>query len=220
MLYYSVGNKIKYICNNIHNQLTNILSIRTMDKMNHMIFRHMIIIALTTSALLLGLLWTDSIYALDNTKPASTTTTTPNKSSPITITSNSNSVYSIPSTSVQVDKFSANYAIAGKISSLNNLKNLITSTIVNDFDKNPNIGYVAESSSNSGSQTLSTTSSSRHQPGLPNPFVSKDLINQKITNEIQQAITSAATASSTSSTEKYVEIKCTFGMTLADYRCY
>ena len=187
-----------------------------MDKMNHMILRHMAIIALTTSALLLGLLWTDSIYALDNTKPASTTTTTPNKSSPITITSNSNSVYSIPSTSVQVDKFSANYAIDGKISSLSNLKNLITSTIVNDFDKNPNIGYVVESSS---SQTLSTTSSSRHQPGLPNPFVSKDLINQKITNEIQQAITSAATASSTSSTEKYVEIKCTFGIVLANYNC-
>jgi hypothetical protein len=191
-----------------------------MDKMNHMIFRHMIIIALTTSALLLGLLWTDSIYALDNTKPASTTTTTPNKSSPITITSNSNSVYSIPSTSVQVDKFSANYAIAGKISSLNNLKNLITSTIVNDFDKNPNIGYVVESSSSSSSsQTLSTTSSSRHQPGLPNPFVSKDLINQKITHEIQQVITAAATASSTSSTEKYVEIKCTFGIILANYNC-
>jgi hypothetical protein len=87
---------------------------------------------------------------------------------------------------------------------------------VNDFDKNPNIGYVVESSS---SQTLSTTSSSRHQPGLPNPFVSKDLINQKITNEIQQAITSAATASSTSSTEKYVEIKCTFGIILANYNC-
>jgi hypothetical protein len=206
-LYYSVGN-------NIHNQLINILTIRTIDNMNYTILRQLEIMALTASALFLGLLWTNNVYALDNTTPASTTiTTTPNKSSPITITSNSNSVYSIPSTSVQVDKFSANYAIAGKISSLNNLRNLITSTIVNDFDKNPNIGYIVESSSIS--QTLSTTSSSRHQPGLPNPFVSKDIINQKITNEIQHAIA----ASVTSSTEKYVEIKCTFGMTLANYKC-
>jgi hypothetical protein len=99
-----------------------------------MILRQLAIIALTTSALLLGLLWIDHVYALDNTKPLSTTTT-PNKSSPITITTNSNIIYSIPSTSVQVDKFSANYTIAGKISSLNNLRNLITPTIMDDFDK-------------------------------------------------------------------------------------
>ncbi|HEY6883748.1 MAG TPA: hypothetical protein VI278_06900 [Nitrososphaeraceae archaeon] len=179
-----------------------------------MILRHSAIIALIMPAFLLGLLWTNSVYAMDDIKPASTTTTINKSSSPITITSNSNSVYSIPSTSVQVDRFSANYAISGKISSLNNLRHLITSTIVNDFDKNPNIGYVANSSS---SQAPSTTSS-RHQPGLPNPFVSKDSINQKITNEIQQAIAAAA-ASSTSSLEKLVEIKCTFGMVLADYKC-
>jgi hypothetical protein len=181
-----------------------------------MILRHQAIITLTTSALLLGLLWTGNVYALDNTKPAPATVT-PNKSSTITITSNSRNVYSIPSTFVKVDIFSANYTTYGKISSLNDLRNLITSTIVDDFDKNPNIGYVVESSSSSSSQTLSTTSS-RHQPVLPNPFVSKDLINQKITNEIQQAITAAAT-SSTSSTEKDVEIKCTFGIILADYNC-
>jgi hypothetical protein len=185
-----------------------------MDNMNYMILRHRAIIALITSALLLALFWTNSVYALDDIKPVSTTTTLNKSSSPITITSNSNSVYSIPSTSVQVDRFSANYAISGKISSLNNLRNLITLTIVNDFDKNPNIGYVASSSSG---QTLSTTSS-RHQPGLPNPFVSKDSINQKITNETQQAIAAAA-ASSTSSLEKHVEIKCTFGMVLSDYKC-
>ena len=206
-LLYSVGNKIKCVYNNIHNQLTNNLSIRIIDKVNYMILRHQAIITLTTSALLLGLLWTGNVYALDNTK----------KSSTITITSNSRNVYSIPSTFVKVDRFSANYTIYGKISSLNDLRNLITSTIVDDFDKNPNIGYVVESSSSSSSQTLSTTSS-RHQPVLPNPFVSKDLINQKITNEIQQAITAAAT-SSTSSTEKDVEIKCTFGIILADYNC-
>ena len=87
--------------------------------MNYTILRHTAIIASTTLALLLGLFWTDNVYALDHTKPAPSTTT-PNKSSTITITSDSNSVYSIPSTFVKVDRFSANYTIAGKISSLNN----------------------------------------------------------------------------------------------------
>jgi hypothetical protein len=99
---------------------------------------------------------------------------------------------------------------------LNDLRNLITSTIVDDFDKNPNIWYVVNSD-NSSSQTLSTTSSS-HQPRLPNPFVSKAL-NQKITNEIQQAIATTAASSNSSSNEKHVEIKCTFGIILADYNC-
>ena len=37
----------------------------------------------------------------------------------ITITANSSSLYSIPSTFVKVDRYSANYIIAGKISSIN-----------------------------------------------------------------------------------------------------
>ncbi|HEY6885671.1 MAG TPA: hypothetical protein VI278_16685, partial [Nitrososphaeraceae archaeon] len=42
----------------------------------------------------------------------------------IIITSNSSSIYSISSTSVQVDRFTTNYTIAGKISSLNDSKDL------------------------------------------------------------------------------------------------
>ena len=95
-----------------------------------MVLRHSMIIALAISALFLGLLWTDNnnnVYASNNnnnTKPASTITSLPNKPSNITITSNSSSVYSIPSTYVQLDRFIVNYTIAGKISSLNNLKNV------------------------------------------------------------------------------------------------
>ena len=129
-----------------------------------------------------------------------------------TITTNSSSVYSIPSTSVQLNTFNTNYTIAGTISSLNDSKKLITSTIINDFDKNPNIGYVV----NNGSSSVS--SRSQTQPGIPNPFVNIDMVNQKIINEIQHAIAAAA-ASSTSALEKHVEIKCTFGMILVDYKC-
>ena len=129
-----------------------------------------------------------------------------------TITTYSSSVYSIPSTSVQLNTFNTNYTIAGTISSLNDSKKLITSTIINDFDKNPNIGYVV----NNGSSSVS--SRSQTQPGIPNPFVNIDMVNQKIINEIQHAIAAAA-ASSTNALEKHVEIKCTFGMILVDYKC-
>jgi hypothetical protein len=127
-----------------------------------MVLRRQAIIVLAIQALFLGSLWADNnnnIYALNNnnnynTKSASSIITSlTNKPSNITITTNSNSVYSIPSTSVQLDRFSTNYTIDGKISSLNNSKDLITSTIVDDFDKNPNIGYIVNSSS---SQTSST----------------------------------------------------------------
>jgi hypothetical protein len=84
---------------------------------------------------------------------------------------------------------------------------LITSTIVDDFDKNPNIGYVVNKSS-------SLIASS--QPGIPNPFVNTDTINQKITNETQNTITAASV---TNPPGKSVEIRYTFGMVLADYKC-
>jgi len=135
-------------------------------------------------------------YAQNRSMPSNTT-----------ITSNSNSVYSIPSTFVKLDRFSANYTIAGKISSINASRDLITSTIVRDFDKNPNIGYVQGNSSSLGIAP---------RPGLPNPFVNQDTINQKITNLTQNAITAAST---TNYAERNVEIKCTFGMILADYKC-
>ena len=140
-------------------------------------------------------------------KPAPPLPTPPNKPSNTTITSDSNSVYSIPSTFVKVDRFSTNYTIAGQIYSINASRDLITSTLVHDFDKSPNIGYVVSNSS-----SLSIAS----QPGLANPFVSKDIISQKITNETQNAITAASV---TNTPEKSVEIKCTFGMILTDYKC-
>jgi hypothetical protein len=125
----------------------------------------------------------------------------------ITITANSTSVYSIPSTFVKVDRFGTNYTIAGNMSFINSSRSLINSTIVDDFDKNPNIGYVVSNSS-----SLNVTA----QPGLPNLFVGRDAINQKIMNETQNAITAA---SAVNPPGKNVEIKCSFGMILADYRC-
>jgi Prealbumin-like fold domain len=125
----------------------------------------------------------------------------------ISITADSNSVYSIPSTFVKLDRFSANYTITGAISAINASRDLITSTIVDDFDKNPNIGYVVSNSS-----SLNNSS----QPALPNPSVGKETINQKITNETQNAITASSV---TNPPGKNVQIKCNFGMILNDFKC-
>ena len=128
--------------NNIQNQLTDSLSTRLTGNMINMVLGHPTIIALTISTLFLVSLWADNVYALNNyTKPALSAML------PITIRSNSNRIYSIPSTSVQVDRFSTSYVINGRISSLNNSRNLIASTIMDDFDKNPNIGYIVNGSS-------------------------------------------------------------------------
>jgi hypothetical protein len=135
---------------------------------------------------------------------------TPTPSKGITLTSNSINVYSIPSTSVQVDKFLTNYTISGEISSINTSRDLITSTIINDFDSSPNIGYVK-------SNNMATTSpNTGSQVTLPNPFVSTDTINQKITNETHNIIVVASTANPAG---KNVEIKCTFGDVLSNYIC-
>jgi hypothetical protein len=66
---------------------------------------------------------------------------------------------------------------------------------VDDYDKNPNIGYVV----NGSGKTLNTGS----RPGLANPFVGNDSINQKIRNEIQEAI---AHISANNPAEKYAGI--------------
>jgi prealbumin domain-containing protein len=131
----------------------------------------------------------------------------PIKPAGIIITSDSKSVYLIPSTFVKVNRFGTNYTIAGNMSFINSSRNLITSTIVNDFEMNPNIGYVVSNSS-----SLNTSV----QPGLPNPFVGKDAINHKITNETENAITAASTINPPG---KNVKINCSFGMILADYKC-
>jgi hypothetical protein len=136
-------------------------------------------------------------YAENQSMPSNTTITN----------SNSNIVYSIPSTFVTLDRFSANYSIAGEISSINASRDLITSTVVRNFDKNPNIGYVVGNGISLGIAP---------RPGLPNLFVNQDTINQKITNQTQNAITAASVRNSA---ERNVEVKCTFGMVLFDYNC-
>ena len=52
---------------------------------------------------------------------------------------------------------------------------------MDDFDKNPNIGYIVNGSNSN--DTLAATSASPAQPSLPNPFVIKNLII-KLVNKV------------------------------------
>ncbi|HET7147188.1 MAG TPA: hypothetical protein VFI73_01705 [Candidatus Nitrosopolaris sp.] len=133
---------------------------------------------------------------------------TPNKG--ISLTSNSVNVYSIPSTSVQIAKFLTNYTISGEISTIYASRDLITSTIIKDFDSSPNIGYVKSNNS------ATTSPNAGSQVTLPNPFVSTETINQKIANETHNIIIAS---SKSNPAGKNVEIKCTFGDVLSTYRC-
>jgi hypothetical protein len=120
--------------------------------------------------------------------------------STIHITKYSSNSYVISKDSSQIGSFDFTYSIIGSVSSLKISKDLITSTIISDYDKSPFIVYVIAPSSKSSSD-LST---------LANPFTDKTTINKKIKGEIQSAIYSTSKLK----TREDV-IKCNFGMEIS-----
>jgi hypothetical protein len=125
-------------------------------------------------------------------------------SSSLHITKQSSNSYALSSGSSQIGSFDTTYTILGSVSSIKMSQNLITSTIINDYDKSPFIGYVIADKSGSNSQSL----------GLANPFADKTTINEKIKNEIQKSIDSTSKIN----TQEAV-IKCDFGMELNKWNC-
>ena len=86
-------------------------------------------------------------------------------------------------------------------------RDLIISTITEDFSISSTIGYV-NSTSVSGSQTNPI------QLTVPNPFATKEDINEKIRNEITTSIGNAVKSKVTEG-----EIRCIFGSSLDDFKC-
>ena len=172
------------------------------------------IMALTVMlATIANVLISPSVFA----QPATTTTTTTNpfpklptppSSNPtsISIISQNKNTYTISSGFTKVNNFATTYMITGGIDSIKSSSGLITSTIIRDFDGNANIGYVKND--------LSSQANTGQQQQLPNPFVDKSVINQTISNAVNNAISSASV-----SFGGYLQIKCTFGMNLANYQC-
>ena len=124
--------------------------------------------------------------------------------STIHITKDSSNSYVLSSGSSQIGTFDTTYSIVGSVTSLKESADLVTSTIIQDFDKSPFIGYVIAHKSKSDPKL----------PTLANPFADKGLINEKIKSEIQTSIGSSQKLKTTQA-----EIKCNFGMEINDWKC-
>ncbi len=129
-------------------------------------------------------------------------------SSSISITGENKNTYTISSGFATIDNFVTIYTITGGLNSIKSSSDLIISTITKDFDSNANIGYVRSGFSSP------QQNQQQQQNTLPNPFVDKSMINETISTAIQNAISSSST-----SVGGYTQIKCNFGMNLADYSC-
>lgn len=116
--------------------------------------------------------------------------------------------YTISSGTSFVSAFDTTYLIIGGVSSIEESKDLLISTIIEDFSDSPTIGYINNTSTSSASQT------SLNQSSLPNPFTTKDVIDEKIRNELTASIDDAAKSDSADG-----EIKCIFGSNLDDFKC-
>jgi hypothetical protein len=147
-----------------------------------------------------------------NSNPFSQLPTPSSNPSTINMTSENKNAYTISSGFTKINNFVTSYTITGGIDSVKSSSDLITSTIIKDFDGNANIGYVKNgiSSQANAQQHLQQQQSI----SLPNPFVDKTIINHAISNALNNAISSASV-----SFGGYLQIKCTFGMNLVDYKC-
>ena len=146
----------------------------------------------------------------------STTSSFPNLPSSISIASENNNIYTVYSGSAKINNFVTTYTITGGLDSIRSSSDLIISTITKDFDSNANIGYVRSGSSppQQSPEQQKNQNQQQQQNMLPNPFVDKSMINETISTAIQNAI-----SSSSISLGGYTQIKCNFGMNLADYIC-
>jgi hypothetical protein len=116
--------------------------------------------------------------------------------------------YTISSGASFIGSFDTTYSIIGSVSSMKASKDLIISTITEDFGNSPTVGYVNNTSSSSASQA------NLNQSSLPNPFATKVAIDEKISSEIIISIDNAAKFDRVEG-----EIKCIFGASLNDFKC-
>jgi hypothetical protein len=122
------------------------------------------------------------------------------------ITKDATNSYTISSSASFIGAFDTTYSITGSVSSIEASKDLIISTITQDFGNSPTIGYV--------NNTSSLSHANLDQLGLSNPFATKEAIDEKIRNEVTTSIGNAAKSNSIEG-----EIKCIFGSSLDDFKC-
>jgi hypothetical protein len=114
--------------------------------------------------------------------------------------------YTISSGSSEIGTFDTNYTITGDMDTIKKEQKLIVSTITNDFNNSPVIGYVKMPAASSQQQQQQTT--------LPNPFADNATINHKIKTVINSALSPAG-----DSPAAKTSIQCNFGMNIAEWNC-
>ena len=140
----------------------------------------------------------------------------PSSSSPsIHITKDTTLEYSIANGTVLIGAFDSSYSITGDAKSLRSSKNLIISTVEDDFIKSPSVGYVLVAN-NTSTTTSSNSTAATGQKNIANPFASTDTIKQNIQNKITESIDSL---SNSNSKVKFGNIHCDFGSSLRDWNC-
>jgi hypothetical protein len=125
------------------------------------------------------------------------------------ITKSSTSSYNIvDSQTGLVGAFDTLYLITGSSDSLDSSKKIIISTIQDDFDNSPTIGYIR----------LDNVTEEIGGASLPasivNPFADQQMINSTIAQHITSAIDSAHSLNNA-----MVAIKCDFGMIIKEWQC-
>ena len=138
--------------------------------------------------------------------PAFAQNITQSEETTLHITKDATNSYTISSGASFIGAFDTTYSITGSVRSMEASKDLLISTITEDFGNSPTIGYV--------NNTSSSSQADLDQPGLPNPFATKADIDEKIRNEITTSLDNAADSNS-----PIGEIKCIFGSGLNDFKC-
>jgi hypothetical protein len=125
------------------------------------------------------------------------------------ITKSSTSSYNIvDSQTGLVGAFDTLYFITGSSDSLDSSKKLIISTIQDDFNKSPTIGYIRVD------YVTEETGGANLPASVINPFADQRMINSTITQHVTSAIISAHSLNNAK-----VAIKCDFGMNIGEWQC-
>ncbi len=137
-------------------------------------------------------------------------TSAENQSSVQISKSSTNSYQIVNETAYIKPFFDTSYIISGSSNFLNNSQNTINSTIINDFLSSPTAGYIMQQNNSSNS----TTNATNVLPALPNPFVDQETISATIQQQLSDAINSAIDIDYSE-----VDIECTFGNKIQDWKC-
>ena len=117
---------------------------------------------------------------------------------------------------VLVGTFDTTYAITGSSNSLYKSEDLIISTIQDDFDNLPTIGYVRAGNASEVFEIGNSTAQTQAKipAAIPNPFADQQRINSTVAQELSRAIASAHSLNFT-----IVAIRCDFGMNIENWQC-